>query len=66
MTEDLQAKIKGSAETPEDDPPLATAIGRLVELALSNAQAPRPRVLSTGKCSTASIKPAAAQFGTIS
>jgi len=34
MTEDLQAQIKAWSKKQEDDPPLATAIRRLVELGL--------------------------------
>jgi hypothetical protein len=34
MTEDLQAQIKAWSKKQEDDPPLATAVRRLVELGL--------------------------------
>jgi hypothetical protein len=50
MTEDLQAQIKAWAKKQEDDPALATAIRRLVEIGLSKSTSPKkPRVLSTAK-----------------
>ena len=51
MTEDLQAQIKAWAKNQQDDPPLATAIRRLVEIGLSRpTAAPKtPRVPSTAK-----------------
>jgi hypothetical protein len=46
MTEELQAQIKAWAKKQKDDPPLASAIRRLVEIALSKPSG-QPRVLST-------------------
>jgi hypothetical protein len=51
MTEDLQAQIKDWAKKQQDNPPLATAIRRLVEIGLSKPTVAlkAPRVLSTAK-----------------
>jgi hypothetical protein len=50
MTEELQAQIKAWAKKQKDDPPLASAIRRLVEIGLSRSTSPKTaRVLSTAK-----------------
>jgi hypothetical protein len=50
MTEELQAQIKAWAKNQKDDPPLASAIRRLVEIGLSRSTSPKTaRVLSTAK-----------------
>jgi hypothetical protein len=49
MTEELQAQIKAWAKNQKDDPPLASAIRRLVEIGLSKSSPKTVRVLSTAK-----------------
>jgi hypothetical protein len=55
MTDDLQGQIKAWASEQDDDPPLATAVRRLVEIGLSKKSYPpkRAQVLSTAKQSAA-------------
>jgi hypothetical protein len=49
MTEELQAQIKAWAKKQKDNPPLASAIRRLVEIGLSKSSPKTARALSTAK-----------------